>query len=238
VQLSTNGVQDIGAGGPICRDPGAIGWEYSRSETIADLTIHIIGLCFGVAAIAVLLALSATHAATTDIVADSIYSFGLLSVLTLSASYNLWPVCPTKWRLRRLDQSAIFVLIAATYTPFVVNAKAGTVALAVLIGVWCVAVLGVVLKLALPGRLERFSICVYVGMGWSIVILRSANDVPIPSFAFRLLVAGGALVTFGLIFHMWQKLRFQNAIWHVFVLLGITCHYLAVLNTVLSEATT
>ncbi len=222
------------AGGPICRDPGAIAWEYSRSETIADLTVHIIGLCFGVTATAVLLVLAASHAATADLVADAIYSFGLLSVLALSASYNLWPVCPTKWRLRRFDQSAIFILIAATYTPFLVDAKSGTPALAVLIAVWCVAALGVVVKLALPGRLEHLSIGVYVGMGWSSFALWSVNDLPIPSVALRFLVAGGVLVTVGLIFHIWQKLRFQNAIWHVFVLLGVSCHYAAVLNVVLS----
>lgn len=227
MQVSTNGVQAMESVGAVCPHPGAIPWNYSRSETIADLTVHVIGLCFGVAAAAILLAHAASHAALTDLVADSIYAFGLLSVLTLSASYNLWPVCPIKWWLRRFDQSAIYILIAATYTRFVVDANLGT-ATFVLIAVWCVAALGIAGALALPGRLDRVSIALYVGMGG--VLLWSIRDVSIPLATFRLLIAGGMLVTVGLIFHSWRQLRFQIAIWHVFVLLGITCHYAAVLS--------
>jgi hemolysin III len=223
---------------PLCRDPGAIAWNYTRAETIADLMVHVIGLCFGLTAAALLLAQAAVHAATLRIVAASIYSLGLLSMLTFSAAYNLWPVCALKWWLRRFDQSAIYILIAATYTPFVLDTRAGSTALCVLIGIWCVAVLGAAAALALPGRLDRISIGLYVGMGWSIVIFWSAKDVTMPFAAFRLLVAGGAIVTAGLIFHLWRDLRFQNAIWHVFVLLGIGCQYAAVLNVVLGQAAT
>src|SRR5262245_32095947 len=102
MQVSTNsvqemnGVQGIETGAPVCRDPGAIVWNYTRTETVADLTVHVTGLCFGFAATAVLLALAAIHAATTDIIAASIYPLGLLSMLTISAAYNLWPICPMK----------------------------------------------------------------------------------------------------------------------------------------------
>ena len=116
-------MQELKTGAVVCRDPDAIAWDYTESETIADLIVHIIGLSLGLAAVAVLLAHAAHHAAITDIVAASIYAFGLVSMLTLSAAYNLWPVCPMKWRLRRFDQSAIYVLIAATYTPFASDAS-------------------------------------------------------------------------------------------------------------------
>ena len=227
-------IRDTDASGGVCRDPGAIAWNYTRSETIADLTVHVTGLCFGFIAAAVLLGRTATQAEITDLVAASIYALGLLSMLTLSAAYNLWPVSPTKWRLRRFDHSAIYLLIAATYTPFVLDTKVGTNALDVLIGIWCVAALGIAIKLSLPGRLDRLSIGVYVAMGWCAIILWRGQDALMPSGAFRLLVAGGAFLMLGLVFHIWQKLRFQNAIWHFFVLLGITCHYAAVLNVVLS----
>jgi hemolysin III len=223
---------------PLCRDPGAIAWNYTRAETIADLTVHVTGLCFGFAAATILLAHAAIYAATMNIVAASIYSLGLLSMLIFSAGYNLWPICSMKWWLRRLDQSAIYVLIAATYTAFVVDTKAGTPALCALIAVWCVAALGIAGALALPGRLDRISIGIYVGMGWSVVILWITKNVPVPFTAFRLLVAGGVLVTAGLIFHVWRNLRFQNAIWHLFVLLGVACHYAAVLSIVLGRTAT
>ena len=238
MRVPTSDIEEMGVEVPVRRDPGAIAWNYTRAETIADLTVHVTGLCFGLAAATVLLVHAAIHAATMNIVAASIYSLGLLSMLTFSAAYNLWPVCPVKWWLRRLDQSAIYILIAATYTPFVVDTKAGTAALYFLIGVWCVAVLGVAVALALPGRLDRISIGLYVGMGWSIVILWSAKYVSLPFSTFRLLVAGGALVTAGLVFHTWRELRFQIAIWHFFVLLGIACHYAALLRMVLGQAAT
>src|SRR5215471_7857308 len=101
-----------------------------------------------------------------------------------------------------------------------------------------VAALGIAAALTLPGRLDRISIGVYAGMGWSVAILWTAKEVPIPLAAFRLLLAGGVLVTVGLIFHTSRELRFQNAIWHLFVLLGLTCHYAAVLSIVLGHAAT
>src|SRR5690348_10258986 len=171
MQASSTVIQKFEPNSPACCDRGAIEWNYTRSETIADLSIHVTGLCLGIAAAAVLLALAATRAATRDFVGAWFYALGLLSMLTLSAAYNLWPVCPTKWRLRRFDHSAIYVLIACTYTPFALDMTAGTIAL--LVGVWCVAALGIALKLALPGRLDRFSIAVYVITGWSGLILLS-----------------------------------------------------------------
>lgn len=139
MRASTNEIREMALQGPSCRDPGAIDWNYTRAETIADLAIHVVGLCFGLIAAGSLLVHAALHAPTMNIVAASIYSLGLLSVLTFSAAYNLWPVCPVKWWLRRFDQSAIYLLIAATYTAFVVDTKAGTTAVCVLIGIWCIA---------------------------------------------------------------------------------------------------
>lgn len=221
-----------------CRDPGAIVWNCTRAETIADLAVHVVGICFGLAAAIVLLAHAAIYAPVRNIVAASIYSLGLLSMLAFSAAYNLWPVCPTKWWLRRFDQSAIYILIAATYTAIVVDSKAGTTATCVLIGIWCVAALGIAAALALPGRLDRIAIGVYVGMGWSVLVLWGAKQVPLPVAAFQLLVAGGALVTAGLIFHAWHSLRFQNAIWHLAVLLAVACQYAAVLGVVMNPVAT
>lgn len=221
-----------------CRGPGPIVWNYTLAETIADLTVHIAGICFGLVAATALLAHAAFYAPTMNIVAASVYSLGLLSMLIFSAAYNMWPVCPMKWRLRRLDQSAIYILIAATYTAVVVDTKAGTAAICVLIGIWCAATVGIAAALALPGRLDRISIGVYIGMGWSVVILWSAREIAVPLGAFQLLVAGGALVTAGLIFHVWHGLRFQNAIWHLAVLLAIACQYAAVLGVVMNPAAT
>jgi hemolysin III len=152
----------------------------------------------------------------------------------LSATYNLWPVSRAKWILRRFDHSAIYVLIAATYTPVIMQVKDSIYAIAMLIGVWCVAIVGVVLKLALPGRYDRVAVVLYLAMGWSGAMLYDAVAAALPTLALWFIAAGGLLYSFGIIFHAWHRLRFQNAIWHCFVLLGAGCHYTAVLDLVLT----
>src|SRR5882757_5088165 len=145
----------------------AIRWNYDRVELIADGVVHAVGIIFGLIAATVLVVLTAVYASTLDIVAVSIYVAGLLTMLVLSATYNLWPVSRAKWVLRRFDHSAIYVLIAATYTPFIMQMKDSVFAIALLIGVWCVAVVGIVIKLVLPGRFDRLSVGLYLAMGWS-----------------------------------------------------------------------
>ncbi len=212
----------------------AIRWNYDRVELIADGVVHAVGIIFGLIAATVLVVLTAVYASTLDIVAVSIYVAGLLSMLVLSASYNLWPVSRTKWVLRRFDHSGIYVLIAATYTPFIMELKDSVFAIALLIGVWCVAVFGIVLKLAYPGRFDRLAVGLYLALGWSGIMLYDSVVSALPRMALWLVLAGGALYSLGVIFHAWRRLRFQNVIWHSFVLLGAACHYTAVLDLVLA----
>jgi len=209
-------------------------WNYDRAELIADGVVHVVGVCGGLVAATVLIVLAAIYASPLDVAVVSVYVAGLLTMLVLSATYNLWPVSRAKWVLRRFDHSAIYVLIAATYTPFIMGVKDSVFAVALLIGVWCVAIVGIVLKLALPGRFDRLSVGLYLAMGWSGLMLYDAVVKALPAMALWFVAAGGVLYTFGVIFHAWQRLRFQNAIWHGFVLLGAACHYTAVLDLVLT----
>ena len=212
---------------------GAVRWNYDRAEMIADGIVHIVGICFGLIAATVLIVLTAVYATALDVAVVSVYVAGLLTMLVLSATYNLWPVSPAKWILRRFDHSAIYVLIAATYTPFIMQVKDSIFAVMLLIGVWCVAIVGIVLKLVLPGRLDRLSVGLYLAMGWSGLIAYDAGLSSLPQLAIWFIVAGGFLYSFGIIFHAWHRLRFQNVIWHSFVLLGAACHYTAVLDLIL-----
>jgi hemolysin III len=213
---------------------GAMGWNYDRVELIADGVVHAIGIIFGLIAATVLVVLTAVYASALDIFAVSIYVGGLLSMLVLSASYNLWPVSRTKWVLRRFDHSAIYLLIAATYTPFIMEMKDSVFAMALLIGVWCVAIVGIALKLGWPGRVDRLAVGLYLALGWSGMMLYDSVVPALPRMALWLVLAGGALYSLGVIFHAWRRLRFQNVIWHCFVLLGAACHYTAVLDLVLA----
>jgi hemolysin III len=212
----------------------AIRWNYDRVEIIADGVVHAVGILCGLIAATVLVVLTAVYASALYIVAVSIYVAGLLSMLVLSATYNLWPVSRTKWVLRRFDHSAIYVLIAATYTPFIMELRDSVTALALLIGVWCVAIFGIVLKLGWPGRFDRLAVGLYLALGWSGLMLYGSVVGSLPKLALWFVLAGGALYSLGVIFHSWRRLRFQNAIWHCFVLLGAACHYTAVMDLVLT----
>jgi len=196
--------------------------------------VHGIGVFGGVVAATVLIVLAAVYTSPFEVAVVSVYVVGLLAMLVLSATYNLWPISRAKWLLRRFDHSAIYVLIAATYTPFITQLKDSIFALALLIGVWCVAIVGAVLKLVLPGRFDRLSVGLFLAMGWSGAMLYDAVAAALPAMALWLVIAGGALYSLGVIFHAWQRLRFQNVIWHCFVLLGAACHYTAVLDLVLT----
>jgi hemolysin III len=213
---------------------GAIGWHYDRAELIADGIVHGIGVFGGVVAATVLIVLAAVFASTYEIVSVSVYAAGLLAMLIFSAAYNLWPVSRGKWLLRRLDHAAIYILIAATYTPVFAQLQDRVFAMSLLSGVWSVAAVGIVLKLFFPGRFDKVSVGLYLAMGWSGLIAYDAGMSSLPQLALWFIVAGGLLYTFGVIFHAWRRLRFQNVIWHSFVLLGAACHYTAVLDLVLA----
>lgn len=212
----------------------AIHWNYDRAELIADGIVHGIGVFGGVVAATVLIVLAAVFASAYEVVTVSVYAVGLLAMLGFSAAYNLWPVSRRKWLLRRFDHSAIYVLIAATYTPVFAQLQDRMFAMSLLAGVWGVAVVGIAVKLIFPGRFDRLAVGLYLAMGWSGIVAYDAGLSQLPQLACWLILAGGLLYSFGVIFHAWQRLRFQNAIWHCFVVLGAACHYTAVLDLVLA----
>jgi hemolysin III len=207
---------------PPASDP--IHWTFDRTELIADGVVHAFGVSFGFVAIVLCL----IQAATTDRYDGAVYAAVLITMLGLSAMYNLWPVSPRKWLLRRFDHSAIYLLIAATYTPFMLEVNDRNFAIAFLIGVWSVAIAGAVLKLSFPGRFDRLSIILYLALGWSGILAYEKAVAVLPLSTLVLIAAGGTLYTLGVLFHSWERLRFQNAIWHGFVLVAAGCHFAAV----------
>ena len=209
--------------------PVAVGRDYDRAEITADAVIHGVGLILGAVGVAVLIVFAARSPGTGDLPVAVVYAAGLLAMLGFSAAYNLWPVSRIKWVLRRFDHSAIYLLIAATYTPFMAQVKNGPVGSALLAIVWTVAAVGITLKLTLPGRFDRLSIALYLLLSWSGVMMYDVIA-PLPASTLWLLGAGGLLYTAGVIFHLWSSLRFQNAIWHAFVVFAAACHYSAVLD--------
>ncbi|MFO0994910.1 MAG: hemolysin III family protein [Hyphomicrobiales bacterium] len=204
-------------------------WPYDRAEHISDAVIHAMGCAFGIFGAASLLIAAGRDGTSGEIASIAVYAFGLVTMLGLSAAYNLWPVSPAKWILRRFDHAAIYVMIAGTYTAFVSQMPRDDLSDALLIGVWVAALAGAAIKLALPGRYDRAAILLYLFIGWSGVAYYQRVVAALPASSLVLLLIGGLLYTIGVIFHAWQSLRFQNAIWHGFVLAAAMCHYAAIL---------
>ncbi len=215
---------------------GVVRWDYDRAELIADGVVHVLGIAFGVIAAIALIVVAGMYASRAEVISVSVYVAGLLAMLGLSATYNLWPVSPVKWLLRRFDHSAIYILIAATYTPFLTQMNDRFMAIALLIGVWSVAAAGIALKIFLPGRFDRLAVGLYLAMGWSGIVAYDSLVSSLPSSTMWFIAAGGLIYSLGVIFHAWERLRFQNAIWHSFVLLAAALHYTAVLDMVLVAA--
>src|SRR5438309_8281902 len=207
---------------------GQIDWDYDRAEIIADGTVHAIGVCLGLIG-AMTIVVITVRMERIEVTPILVYVIGLVTMLALSAAYNMWPVSPAKWVLRRFDHSAIYLLIAGTYTPFLMQMKNVLASASLGIGVWLTAVVGMALKLVLPGRFDRLAVGLCLLLGWSGVMAYDSLASVLPSSSLWLLAIGGILYSLGTIFHLSRRLRFHNAIWHGFVLLAAGCHYSAVL---------
>src|SRR3981081_2957545 len=135
--------------------PAGVAWNYDRGEIIADGVIHAIGICSGLIGAVIIIVIASHSTKIVTITSVLIYAAGLVAMLGFSAAYNMWPVSPTKWVLRRFDHSAIYLLIAGTYTPFIAQLKISFASGGLLTGVWLTAGFGVVLELVVTKRFSR-----------------------------------------------------------------------------------
>jgi hemolysin III len=212
--------------------PLHVTWRYDRAEFVADAVVHALGIVLGLCGAAAMLVIASRTGRTAEVAAVAIYSVGLIGLFTASALYNMWPVSRTKWVLRRFDHAFIFILIAATYTPFMTRFPATASGIALCIGVWAVAIGGAALKLALPGRFDRFSIVLCLLLGGSGALAWDTVSAALPASTLALIMAGALVYAAGVIFHLWEGLRFQNAVWHGFVLVASAIFYGAILDGV------
>ncbi len=209
--------------------PPAVSGCYTASELRTDLVIHLIGTLAGVLAVVVLLDIVAHKHGSTRFAAILVYAVGLLAMLGFSAAYNL--TRPSRWKeaLRRCDHGAIFLMIAGTYTPFVAGMADPDWRWGLMAAIWLIALTGLVIKLAFPRRLDRVSVLAYLGLGWIALAALHPLFAGLTASTVLLLTVGGILYTIGVAFHLWERLRFHNAIWHALVLVAAGLHYCAVL---------
>lgn len=198
---------------------------YTRTERAADTVIHVAGVLFAINGGLWLL----SHVTGLGVVASvSVYCAGLFAMLAASAAYNLWPHGNARDWLRRFDHAAIFIMIAATYTPFAVNRLQQPAAGTILGLIWFAATLGVILKMVFPRRFELASLGLYLGMGWLIVTVIRPLSAAMAAADFRLLIAGGIVYSAGVVFYVAEKVPYHKAIWHGFVLVAVVLHFAAI----------
>jgi hemolysin III len=214
----------ITTGYRMTHDP-SLGRLYSRNEVWMDAAIHVLGIVFAINASLWLLA----HVTGLSVVVSvSIYCAGLVAMVLASAAYQLWRHGPAKEFLRRIDHAAIFLMIAATYTPFAANRLSAGTGAGLLTAIWLCATAGVILKLMFPRRFERLSILFYLGMGWMILAVSGPLSAALASVDVWLLAGGGIVYSVGVLFFLAERLPFHKPIWHAFVLVAVILHFAAI----------
>ena len=209
---------------------------YRRSEQTVDRYLHLAGLAAGAVGSAALLSGAAARESGLMIGSVAVYGIGLIGMIGASALYNSASSARRREWLRRFDHAAIFFMIAGTYTPFTLVCMGGAWGFGIALFVWAVALAGIALKLLAPHRLEGFSTPLYLALGCVILVALGPFLAEVPRTAVILLAIGGLLYSFGIIFHLWRRLPYHNAIWHGFVLTAAACHWVAVLDGVVRTA--
>ena len=209
---------------------------YPPREELANRLTHALGAAFSLAGLVLLVVFSARHGDAWQVVSTAIFGTTLVLLYSSSTLYHSFRNERLKGRLQKFDHAAIFLLIAGTYTPFVLVTLRGPWGWTLFGVVWGLAVAGVALKFRFAGRYKLVSTLIYVGMGWLVIVALKPLSAALPAAGLKLLVAGGLCYTGGAVFYLWHRLPYHHAIWHLFVLGGSACHWAAVFFYVVSRA--
>ncbi|MGB7055713.1 MAG: hemolysin III family protein [bacterium] len=204
-------------------------------EEIANSITHGIGAGLSVVGLIVLVVLATLYGDVWRIVSFSIYGATLIILYLASTLYHSFRNRRVKRIFKILDHSTIFLLIAGTYTPFLLVSLRGVWGWILFGIIWALAVSGIVFKALCIDRFRKLSVLIYILMGWLCLIAVRQMVVRIPLGGLIGLTAGGVLYTAGVVFYAWRKLKFSHAIWHLFVLGGSICHYFSILFYVLPK---
>jgi hemolysin III len=203
------------------------------AEERASMLTHAIGGMLAIAALVSLVVHSSLAHDARCVVAVSIYGCSLVLMYCTSTVYHFMPAGRWKRRLQILDHASIYLLIAGTYTPILLISMRGYWGWSLFGVVWTMAIAGVILKFFFIDRYEILSVSLYVFMGWLVLVGARPLFASIPHIGIAWLFAGGISYTGGVLFYLWDGLPFNHAIWHLFVIAGSVCHFLAVLLFVL-----
>ena len=196
---------------------------WSFGEELAHSVTHGLGWAASLVGLVVLVALTSQTGDPWRMVACAVYASTLYHALSTTRARHVFQV---------LDHSAIFLLIAGTYTPFALVSLRGPWGWTVFGIIWVLAAAGVTLKAVFGPRWPILSTALYIAMGWTVVIAAKPLIASVPAAGIAWLAAGGLAYTGGVVFYAWGRMRYSHAVWHLFVLAGSVCHYIAILRYV------
>lgn len=203
--------------------------QYSPMEELFNSVTHGIGILSSLAGMVVLIVFSSRYGNVHHIVSCTIFGLTLVLLYTASTLYHSFRKPNLKHVFKICDHSCIYVLIAGTYTPFLLITIQGILGWSLFAVLWSLTLAGILFKIFFVYRFKIVSTIAYILMGWIIIIAIKPLYQSLPEGGLVLLVAGGLAYTLGTIFYAWEKLPFNHAIWHLFVLTGSACHFFAVI---------
>lgn len=202
---------------------------YSVKEEVANAISHGVGLILGIVGLVLLLVKAVDHRADAlTIVSMSIYGGSMIALFLASTLYHAIPHQNAKRWLKTFDHCAIYLLIAGSYTPFLLVSLRTPLAFGLMIVIWSIALIGIIMKIAFVYRFKRLSLVTYLTMGWLSLIVIYQLALNLDVGGLTLLAAGGVVYSLGVIFYVAKRIPYNHAIWHAFVLAGCACHFLAI----------
>lgn len=208
--------------------------RYSTGEEIFNSVSHGVSALGAVIGCTVMITLSACFGNAKAVISSTVFGLSLITMYTMSTLYHAFPFEKVKKIFRIFDHSSIPLLIAGSYTPFCLIALSGSrKGSLVVISVWLCAVTAILLNVINLDKFEKFTLLIYIAMGWSVLFALKDIVTALPTAGFVLLLAGGLSYTTGIVFYKMTKVPYMHSIWHLFVSLGSVLHFLCVVMYVL-----
>lgn len=207
--------------------------KLSASEEIVNSVTHGIGALLSIAGLVILVVAAALHGDAWHIVSFSIFGVSMIVLYTSSTLYHSFSQERIKNIFARFDHAAIFMLIAGTYTPFLLTTIRGALGWTFFGIIWAVAITGIIIRSIHLHKYRRLMVLIYLIMGWMFIFIINSMIRNLPALSLVFLLAGGLSYTVGVVFYAWRKLPFGHGIWHLFVLGGSIMHFFAVLNSLI-----
>ncbi len=203
--------------------------QYSVKEEIANTITHALGMVLGIVGLILLLVKAIDHNADAlTITSMSIYGSSMIVLFLASTLYHAIPYQRAKRALKTFDHCAIYLLIAGSYTPFLLVSLRTPLAIGLMIVIWSIALIGIIMKLAFVYRFKKLSLVTYLLMGWLSLIVIYQLALNLDVGGLTLLAVGGLIYSVGVIFYVAKRIPYNHAIWHGFVLAGCACHFFAI----------